>query len=127
MSKRARDLGEPLEREVISPHETPVVFDKRRNLLLKEDLDIVVERANALRGCPDPKLEVETGKAALEVVALFLEMSSKEDIVLTDDDGGTSPICGSVLEMKAREIFEKIGWPRYHEIVGTMNRARPKR
>lgn len=59
MTALARDLGEPLESEVISPHETPVVFDKRRNLLMKADLDIVVQRANALQGCPDPQAFVD--------------------------------------------------------------------
>ncbi len=60
MSPKARDLGEPLEIALLGKAEIPIVRDKRECTMLKEDLQIVVDRANALEGCPDPEAFVES-------------------------------------------------------------------
>lgn len=87
----ARDLGEPLEREVIGRHETPVVFDKNRNLLLKEDLDIVVQRANALQGCGDPK-------AFIARIAEIIREAGEVDLFVTGSEAWSQKVSG-VLEL----------------------------
>ncbi len=58
---------------------------------------------------------------ALEVAALVLLLDNEQELVLTDDQGSNVPLCGSPLEMKARAIFEEIGWDKYREIISRPN------
>lgn len=62
----ARDLGEPLEIAFLGVAETPIIRDRSELTLLKEDLAVVIERANALEGCPDPQAFVDAVELAIK-------------------------------------------------------------
>lgn len=58
---------------------------------------------------------------AIQALAFFLKLSASQEIVLMGDNPGeTSPICGHLLELKARDVFERVGWGKYHEAIRSL-------
>lgn len=59
-----KDLGEPLEAGYVPPLGPAVVANKVGVTLNETELKTVVKRANALRGCPNPKAFVDAVRKA---------------------------------------------------------------
>lgn len=71
--RKAPDYGEPFSYKWLVSVGIPFVVNKHGIMLLKEDVAVVVRRANALAGCPDPDDFIRTLKVIIEMAGQTME------------------------------------------------------